>query len=79
MIPETIWTALISHGSIGIIAAVLLYLYVQKDKELGASNAARIAEANAGRDLALSIANKTNDAVVKLRELAELQKNARNP
>lgn len=68
---------LASHGVLGVLCAVFIVLWLRKDKELAECNAARVAEANAGRDLALGITNKTNDAIVTLRAVLEEQRKGR--
>jgi hypothetical protein len=61
--------ALAHFGLPGIVLAIFIYLYVQKDKELALERAARIADAKGYTDLAMKLQGQVLDAVNKLSEI----------
>lgn len=63
--------ALASHGILGLLCAVLLFMLWKRDGELTAERAARIADAKAGLELALRIQQSTTDTVSRLSLLFE--------
>lgn len=70
--PDTIIESIASHGGLGIVCAILLWAFFQKDKELTAERMARIEDAKAGTKTALEIQSKVIEAVNKVGELGDL-------
>lgn len=72
---DQIATALAQHGMTGMVAAALLYLLVQKDKELSAEKNARTTDAQNYTKLALELQARVHTSVDRVTELVEqLQK-----
>lgn len=60
---------LLEHGSSGLVAALMLYLFVRKDSELAAERAARIADAKGYTTLALDLQKQVMVATEKLSDV----------
>lgn len=69
--PETFLNSLASHGLLGLVCAILFYALWQKDKDLTAERAARLADAHNFTKLALDLQGKVMDAVQKQSDLFE--------
>lgn len=67
--PDTILNSLASHGVLGLFCAAAVWWAWQKDRELTAERAARIADAKAGTEVALRLQKEVNDAVDKLADI----------
>lgn len=75
--PESFLSSLASHGVLGIVCAILLWTLWQKDKDLTAERAARIADAQNYTKMALDLQGKVLDAVQKIGSIFdELRKRA---
>jgi hypothetical protein len=66
---DVVVETLARFGLPGAICGVLVWLYWQKDQELKRERDARIADAKAFNELALSLQAKALDTVSKLKEL----------
>jgi hypothetical protein len=60
---------LLTHGSSGLVAALMLYMFVRKDNELTVERAARVADAKDFTKLALDLQNRVMDATNKLSDV----------
>ncbi|MDE2102693.1 MAG: hypothetical protein KGL39_35945 [Patescibacteria group bacterium] len=60
---------LLEHGSSGLIAALMLVMFIRKDNELTAERAARIADAQGYTKLALDLQKNVMDATTKLSDV----------
>lgn len=63
--------SLLSHGPIGILALIALYVAWSKDKQLDAEREARLADAKAYAAQSLQIADKVTANVDKLAGVAD--------
>lgn len=72
--PEAVTTSLASHGVLGAICCALLWLYMQKDRELSQERAARIADAQKYNELSLALQAKVLTAVDTLRDIFQAAK-----
>lgn len=64
---------LASHGLLGLVCAVLLWILWQKDKDLTLERQARVADAKAYTDLALGLQKQVLASVEKLSDIFEAQ------
>jgi hypothetical protein len=60
---------LLEHGSTGLVAVLMLTMFIRKDNELTTERAARIADAKDFTRLALDLQNRVMDATNKLSDV----------
>lgn len=70
--PASVAGQIASHGILGLVTVIALYVAWNKDKELTEERLARINDAKSYTDLALKLQGQVIDSVNKLTDVAQM-------